>query len=49
MEEVAGRDMEIKAVYNLRLLRTLAGVETEVEPNGTLTVEIQLTATQQAC
>lgn len=47
--EVAGEDMEIKAVYNLRLLRVLGEVETEVQPNGKLTIEIKLTKEQQAC
>ena len=48
VEEIAGNDMELKAVYNIRLLRTIGNVEVEVEPNGTLTVEIKLTASQQA-
>ena len=49
VEEIAGDDMELKAVYNLRLLRVLGNVETEVQPDGALVVEIKLTASQQAC
>lgn len=49
VEEYVGKKMEIKAVYNLRLLRVLGNVETEVQPDGTLTVEIKLTKEQQNC
>ena len=49
VKETAGGDMELMAAYKLQLVRTIGGVEIEVEPDGSLTVEIKLTAVQQAC
>lgn len=46
---VSGKDTQLMAVYRLRLVRIINGLEAEVEPEGTLTVEIKLTAVQQAC
>ena len=49
VEDVAGKDMELKAVYDLELKRVLGDVETTISPEGTLTVAIKLTADQQKC
>lgn len=44
--EAAGKNMELKAVYDLKLWRILGDTETLVQPDGTLTVEIKLTQDQ---
>ena len=49
VKQVAGEDMKLKAVYSLKLVRMVDNVEMEVQPDSELTVEITLTATQQAC
>ena len=49
VKEVAGKDMELMAVYALKLIRISGGQEFEVEPEGIITVEIKLTAMQQSC
>lgn len=49
VKQTAGSDMELMAAYKLQLVRMIGGAEIEVEPDGLLTVEIKLTAVQQAC
>ena len=48
VKSVAGEKMQLISVYKLRLVRIVGGEEIEVEPSGRLTVEIRLTAVQQA-
>ncbi len=43
----AGKNMELKAVYDLLLMRILGDAETIINPDGTLTVEVKLTPEQQ--
>ena len=47
VEEIAGEDLELKAVYDLQLIRIFGDVETVIDPDGTLSVEIKLTPGQQ--
>lgn len=42
----AGRNMEIKAVYDLRLMRIMGDTVVEIAPDGMMTVEIKLTDEQ---
>ena len=47
VQSVVGKYMEIKAVYDLKLMRVLGYLETEIDPDGNVTVEIKLTPEQQ--
>ena len=49
IRKVVGNDMQLISVYRLQLLRIVNGVETEVEPDSSLTVEIRLTEVQKSC
>lgn len=49
IKKLAGDDMELKTVYSLKLVRFIDNVETEVQPESPLTIEIKLTATQESC
>ncbi len=46
--QAAGKNKEIKAVYDLTLVRISGNVVTEIAPDGSLTVEIKLTPEQRA-
>ena len=48
VEEVAGEDMELKAVYSIKLLRIIDNAEVEVQPSGVLSIKLKLTSSQQA-
>ena len=47
--DAAGKNMELKAVYELTLMRIIGDTEIKTEPNGTLSVAIKLTPEQQRC
>ncbi|MBE5763813.1 MAG: hypothetical protein E7338_06320 [Clostridiales bacterium] len=49
VQKTAGQKAVIQGVYSLQLMRIIDGVETETQPNGTLTIQVNLTEEQKKC